>query len=58
MNNLNNKWIITVEEDPETGDLILPFPEDLLEQAKWAEGDTIVWKIQEDGSCILEKKSV
>jgi len=51
-------WTINVEEDSETGDLILPFPPDLLEAAGWKEGDTIVWKIQEDGSCILEKKSV
>ena len=58
MNNLKSNWTIIVEEDPETGDLILPFPEDLLEQAGWTEGDTIVWKIQDNGSCILEKKSV
>jgi hypothetical protein len=51
-------WTITLEEDPETGDLILPFPEDLLEHAGWKEGDIIVWKVQDDGSCILEKKSV
>jgi hypothetical protein len=51
-------WTVKLEEDLETGDLILPFPLDLLEQAGWKEGDTIIWKMQENGSCILEKKSV
>ena len=52
------RWTVNLEEDIETGDLILPFPPELLEEAGWKEGDTIVWKMQEDGSCILEKKSV
>jgi hypothetical protein len=52
------RWTVTLEEDPETGDCVLPFSEDMLAQVGWKEGDVIVWKIQEDGSCILEKKSV
>lgn len=54
----NRSWILTVDEDPETGDAILTFPPDLLEQAGWKEGDTLEWKDQEDGSWLLEKKSV
>ena len=54
----NNRWTVTVEEDPETGDAILPFPPELLEQTGWVEGDTLVWKDQGDGSWLLEKKSV
>ena len=49
-------WTITVEEDPETGDLILPFPEDLLKETGWSEGDTLTWTDQGDGSWSLEKK--
>jgi hypothetical protein len=49
-------WTVTLEEDPETGDLILPFPPDLLEQMGWVEGDTLLWNMQEDGSCILKKR--
>ena len=52
------RWTVTVEEDTETGDLILPFPPEMLAEANLKEGDVIVWKMQEDGSCILEKKSV
>jgi hypothetical protein len=51
-------WTLNVEEDPETSDAMLTFPPELLEQVGWKEGDTIIWKIQQDGSCILEKKSV
>jgi hypothetical protein len=54
----NNSWTLTVEEDPETGDAILQFPPDLLEQAGWKEGDTLEWTDRGDGSWSLEKKSV
>ena len=49
-------WTITLEEDPETGDLILPFPPDLLEEAGWKEGDTLVWIDRKDESWGLEKQ--
>jgi hypothetical protein len=51
-------WCLTVEEDPETGDSILTFPEDLLESAGWKEGDAIEWIDLKDGSWQLKKKSV
>jgi hypothetical protein len=51
-------WTLTVEEDLVTGDCILTFPPDLLEQAGWKEGDILEWKDLEDGSWLLEKKSV
>jgi hypothetical protein len=54
----HNSWTLTVEEDPATGDAILQFPLDLLEQTGWKEGDTLEWKDRGDGSWSLEKKSV
>ena len=51
-------WTLVVEEDPQTGDSVLTFPEDLLEQAGWREGDLIEWIDCEDGSWQLRKKSV
>jgi hypothetical protein len=51
-------WTINVEEDPETGDCILPLPTDLLEEAGWKEGDELVWTDRGDGSWLLTKKSV
>jgi hypothetical protein len=53
-----NKWILEVQEDPETGDCILQFPPELLETAGWKEGDTLVWADQGNGSWSLSKKDV
>lgn len=48
-------WTITLEEDSETDDLILPLPEDLLKQAGWKEGDTLEWIDNSNGSWTLQK---
>jgi len=53
-----NKWTLTVEEDPATGDAILTFPPDLLAQAGWAEGDAITWIDNEDGTWSLIKEDL
>ena len=50
-------WILTVEEDPETGDSILQFPPDLLESVGWKEGDSLLWSDNGDGSWSLTKKA-
>jgi len=53
-----NTWTLTVEEDLETGEAILQFPPEMLEQVGWKEGDTLEWTDRGDGSWSLEKKSV
>jgi len=53
---MNKSWTLTVEEDPETGDGILIFPPDLLEESGWVEGDTIKWVDLNDGSWQLIKQ--
>lgn len=50
--------ILTVQEDPESGDLFLLFPQTLLDSVGWKEGDVIDWTKDENGSWILSKKSV
>lgn len=52
------QWTLTVEEDPKTGEGILTFPQDLLEEADWKEGDTLEWIDLGDGSWQLRKKIV
>lgn len=47
------KWTLEVEEDPNTGDLVLPFPPDLLANMGWKEGDTLKWEDNGDGSFSL-----
>lgn len=51
-----NKWTLEVKEDPETGDAIIEFPDDLMKQAGWKEGDEIVWTEGENGSYVLTTK--
>ena len=53
---MTDTWTVELEEDPETGDLLLPFPPGLLEEAGWQEGDTLVWNIV-DGAIHLSKKN-
>lgn len=52
----NKSWVVTVEEDPATGDLILPIPQDLLNQVGWDFGDTVIFEDHENGSWGLKKK--
>lgn len=51
-------WTLTVEEDKDTGDGIVTFPEDLLESTGWKEGDILEWIDLNNGSWQLRKKSV
>ena len=51
----NNTWTINLEEDPETGDLILPLNDDILEQTGWKTGDSIDWIDNKDGSWTMKK---
>jgi hypothetical protein len=53
---MTNKWTITLEEDPETKELILPFTEEILNTVGWKAGDTIVWKNNNNGTWTLTKK--
>ena len=49
-------WTLNVEEtDDGSGDAILTFPPELLEQAGWKEGDTLKWIDQKDGRWLLKK---
>ena len=51
----NKTWTINLEEDPETGDLILPLNDDILEQTGWKTGDSINWIDNKDGSWTMKK---
>jgi hypothetical protein len=48
-------WTVTIEEDLETGDLILPLPEDMLQLQGWVEGDTLEWLNNGNGTWSLQK---
>jgi hypothetical protein len=50
------RWILTVEEDPDTGDAVILLPPELLCAAGWQEGDVLTWQDQKDGSWTLQKQ--
>lgn len=52
---MSKSWTITLEDDPETGDLIMPLTDDILESAGWKEGDTLEWIDNENGTWSLRK---
>lgn len=49
-------YTVKVEEDPDTGELLLPFPDELLEQMGWKEGDTLIWGCNEAGIFVTKKE--
>ena len=52
-----NSWVATLQEDPETGDLILPLPDDLMKSQGFEIGDILKWKDNKDGSFSIRKKA-
>lgn len=53
----NTSWTVTVEQD-ENGELLLPFPPDLLAQMGWSEGTDLFWIDNENGTySITDKKN-
>ena len=49
-------WTIKLENDPETGDLIMPIPVDMLNQVGWDLGDTLIWEDLHNGTWGLKKQ--
>ena len=49
-------WKLEIKEDPETGDGILEFPPDMIEETGWKEGDDLIWDIDSDGWITLKKE--
>jgi hypothetical protein len=48
--------IVTLEQDKDSGELILPIPTDLLSQMGWIEGTELFWIDNEDGTYSLKEK--
>ena len=52
---MSKSWTITLEDDPETGDLIMTLTDEVLESDGWKEGDTLEWIDNENGTWTLRK---
>lgn len=50
------RYEVITQEDPETGDLIIPIPEPILKSMGWKEGDEVSVDIDKDGKLFLKKK--
>ena len=51
----NSRYEVITQEDPESGDLMVPLPPELLQQLGWVEGDTIDFSIDDKGRYVLKK---
>jgi hypothetical protein len=47
---------VITQEDPETGDLLLPLPPELLREMGWVEGDTLDLDVDDLGRWVIQKK--
>ena len=52
----NVRYEVITQEDPDTGDMIVPLPEVLLKSMGWREGDEIDIQVGQDGKIYLKKK--
>jgi hypothetical protein len=53
----SKSWSLTLEQDPDSGDLVLPFTDEILNEVGWKEGDVIEWIDNKDGSWSLVKQN-
>ena len=44
-----SRWIVTIEEDPTTGDLLLPLPDQVVEELQLNDGDVLDWTVMDNG---------
>lgn len=52
-----DRYIGNVVEDEETGELLLEFPIELLNQMGWDEGTMLEWMIEEENIVLKEKEN-
>lgn len=50
-----DRYEVIAQEDPETGDMLIPIPLNLLKELGWKEGDDVDFSIDEKGRIILKK---
>jgi hypothetical protein len=49
------RWTAILEEDGD--DLVLPLPEELMEELNWNIGDTLTWTEHDEGSWSIRKQT-
>ena len=51
----NVRYEVITQEDPESGDLIIPIPIPVLKKMGWKDGDEVDIGVGEDGQLFLKK---
>lgn len=55
MSTVSNEWVVSIEVDPNTGELVMPIPVDVINIKSWKDGDILEWISNFDGSWTIEK---
>lgn len=53
--NLNTSYTVTLDEDEDEG-LLLPIPDEVLDELGWEDGCVLEWDINEDDNTIIIRK--
>jgi hypothetical protein len=53
--NLNTSYTVTLDEDEDEG-LLLPIPDEILDELGWEDGCVLEWDINEDDNTIIIRK--
>jgi hypothetical protein len=48
-------WTTEIIEDPDTKELLITFPEDMLKIMEWEEGAVVCWSITTDNKILIKK---
>jgi hypothetical protein len=49
------RFTVNLIQDPDSDDLILPLPDELMDDLGWDIGDTLNWKTMDNGEIVLTK---
>jgi hypothetical protein len=52
---MTQTWTTKLVEDPDTKEILLTFPEDLVKEMEWEEGILLCWSITTDNKLQLKK---
>lgn len=53
----NIRYEVITQEDPESGDLIIPIPIPILERLGWKDGTNVEFGLNENGQIIIKKST-
>ncbi len=57
LKNNDIRYEVITQEDPESGDVLLPIPPILLAEMGWKEGDDVEFNVDDIGRIIIKKKN-